>query len=307
MRLVLGDLAVPVASGVDRLHAFAGSPPDEYRVKADVSEECLRTFVELIESKSVSLEGKDLDGLRKLADELGCDYVRCFCVEVGLVAKVEELERSLSEERRTREALERRVKDLEKQLEGKQIEQIVMQCAEMKRQINSRFSAKFVDAPFHGLFKQMWLSKGMNPVKAGFVSVTGSSYDQAMSTLLPELIDSRGVDEWISVNSPDAYLMFDFLKYKVLLTGYTLKTYRAVAGMSHLRSWVVEGSCDGKRWYKIDERQDTDVLNSKSKVCVFVCTVHDGFKLIRLRLTGPDHSGTHFIALANVELFGTYY
>ena len=267
VRLVLDGQSVVVTCGVDKLRALGTQPPDEYIVKSSVSMSCLRKFVELVDSTSHDIGEDMLTGLQTLSEEFNCDYVRRLCIEQSDSPK------------------------------GSTIEP-AHPCE------HALFTAEFAGAAFDGLFKKMFASAGKNPVSAGLVKITGTSYDRAMDELLPHVIESHWDEDWISKNTSDAFLCFDFMANAVTVTAYAIRTYNAVAGMSHLKSWILEGSCDHEVWTKIDRRRNSDALNSKSKACVFLCRPADRFNAIRLRSTGPDHSGTHFLALTSVELFG---
>jgi hypothetical protein len=96
-----------------------------------------------------------------------------------------------------------------------------------------------------------------------------------------------------SEDQPGQWVCWDFRELRILPTHYTLRSYP-------LKSWVVEGSLDGRIWTEIDRRRDDKARSfavAKSTECRF----------IRLAQTGKSRSGSDRLIISAVEFFGTLF
>ena len=92
-------------------------------------------------------------------------------------------------------------------------------------------------------------------------------------------------DEFWTENIPNSWVLIDLGERKANVSHYSLETYEAYPGQSHLKSWVLEGSNDGEEWTEMDKEDDREELNGLKKSATFQCSRSGLFSLIRLRIT----------------------
>jgi hypothetical protein len=68
----------------------------------------------------------------------------------------------------------------------------------------------------------------------------------------------------------------------------------------------LEGSKDGLKWVKIDDRQNDTSLNNTGAISIFSISesFQEEFRMIRLRQTGKNGSGTDHLIVNAIEFFG---
>jgi hypothetical protein len=144
-----------------------------------------------------------------------------------------------------------------------------------------------------------------NPARMGLVSILGNSADEARDENLPELVNFEWNRCWTSENTANSWIQFDFNTKSIVVHHYTIKTYWLGPGYSHLRSWVVEGCGISGVWELLDSREDAPDLNGRSRVQTFAIPgVPLECRMIRIRQTGKNHHGDHYLIICNVEFFG---
>jgi hypothetical protein len=135
------------------------------------------------------------------------------------------------------------------------------------------------------------------------VKITGNSCHLRRENLLPFVVTSDCSNCRISENKPRSWIVSDFLNVPISVTSYSIKAYRLGKGFSHIRSWVLQGCMDGK-WIDLAIRYDTNELNRRYKIGVFMLTMSYSVTALNIVQTAPNHSGDDFMILANVEFFG---
>ncbi|KAK8834278.1 hypothetical protein M9Y10_026262 [Tritrichomonas musculus] len=103
------------------------------------------------------------------------------------------------------------------------------------------------------------------------------------------------------------WICFDFREHRVIPTHYTVRSYETHPNNIHPKSWVVEGSEDGKSWVTIDEETNCPLLNGNSLVHTFAVNhpTSEEFKYIRMKSTGQDWNGQYYLLLESFEIYGT--
>jgi hypothetical protein len=71
-----------------------------------------------------------------------------------------------------------------------------------------------------------------------------------------------------------------------------------------LKSWVVEGSLDGRTWTTIDKQTDNQDFKRHYKVASFSVSESTEFRFIRLTQTNKTHDEDDRLCLCAVEFFG---
>ena len=109
----------------------------------------------------------------------------------------------------------------------------------------------------------------------------------------------------------EAFFCIDFQHLSVTPQRYMLRTIDEPAGAGHLRNWVVEvRTNEDDEWTVIDQRTDDSKLNGKSNEVVYDVTNPVQCRMIRLRMTGPNHARDdgdvqHQLNCAAFEIFGS--
>ena len=120
-------------------------------------------------------------------------------------------------------------------------------------------------------------------------------------------------DDNCFTSKPDnnAFFCIDFQHLSVTPERYMLRTIDEPAGAGHLRNWVIEvRTNEHDEWTVIDQRTDDTKLNGKSNEVVYDVTNPVQCRVIRLRMTGPNHARAdgdvqHQLNCAAFEIFGS--
>ena len=166
--------------------------------------------------------------------------------------------------------------------------------------------------PLNGIIAYLTRDCGGNVHEKGVVEVTASSLDDGKAESVVELGTNSS---FYSEDVPDSWICYDFKGQRVTPMSYS------IVGCSDEspRSWVLEVANDRSEgsWEVIDRRDnnmDLDMtetgsfsLDESDPPHNFEISdpPHQGFHFVRLRLTGPNHSGNHQLCIASLEIFGT--
>jgi hypothetical protein len=92
---------------------------------------------------------------------------------------------------------------------------------------------------------------------------------------------------------------------QIKVTHYSIRSARD-GSHNHLRFWTLEGSTDGLKWVKIDDRQNDTSLNSQGAISVFSISesFENKFRMIRLQQTEKNSSGNFQLVVNAIEFFG---
>jgi hypothetical protein len=137
-----------------------------------------------------------------------------------------------------------------------------------------------------------------NVHKNGIVAITSKFVDDDPMFAVSNVADLTSSSGYFSRNEPDQWICWDFHKMRVRPTHYTLKA-------CELKSWVVEGSVDGKRWTEIDRPTDNEDFSGGWNAGSFAVSNPTQCRFIRLTQTGKRHAGDDYLSLRAVEFFGT--
>lgn len=156
--------------------------------------------------------------------------------------------------------------------------------------------------PLDGIIAYFTRMNG-NVHTARIVTVTASSTD--WDRCKPEyVVDLQTTDSFVSQNEEESWISYNFRDRVVIVSGYSIKSNDECKW--HPRSWVVEGSNDEFSWTEIDSWERTNTINRDDKGYYFtVREESSSFRVVRLRQTGPNSSGTYHLCISGFELFGT--
>jgi hypothetical protein len=115
------------------------------------------------------------------------------------------------------------------------------------------------------------------------------------STSLKGFATAPGENSWICI---------DFKTRWINPTHYSIRTRTDCDGY-HPRSWVLEGSTDCSKWTILDTRRDTRELTGLGTVKTFSIADPCWVRWIRIRQTGPNSTGNHYLNLKSLEFFGS--
>jgi hypothetical protein len=97
---------------------------------------------------------------------------------------------------------------------------------------------------------------------------------------------------------------YDLKERIVLPTHYTIRTYWSDPGYSHLKSWRVETSADGKNWSEVAREKDNEQLNGRYFPGTFAAAGSGVCRFIRLVNISRNHFGDDCLAISAWEIFG---
>lgn len=153
----------------------------------------------------------------------------------------------------------------------------------------------------NGIIKYLTNECGGNVDEKNVVKITASGVSENSPNRVANL---EWTNAFYTTNLENSWIQFDFLDATVTIDQYTIKTDKYKKRW--LKSWVLEGSNDGKVFNVIDTRDDNTDLSSDHPTQTFRCNKDGTYKIIRLRQTGPDSLGDHYLVLQNIEFFGSY-
>jgi hypothetical protein len=115
-----------------------------------------------------------------------------------------------------------------------------------------------------------------------------------------------GTDSYFySASDANQSICFDFKKMTITPTHYSIRTSRNGPNSYQLKNWVLEGSKEGNSWIEIDRQDGRGDLNSQFAVATFSVCRSESVGLLRLRQTGPNHSGNNLLRFIAFEIFGS--
>jgi hypothetical protein len=153
-----------------------------------------------------------------------------------------------------------------------------------------------------GIISYLTTKHGGNVHEKGIVTITSKSVcyddpDYAPQNVADLTSNSRFISE-----EPGQWICWDFREMRVRPTHYTIEAI-------WLKSWVVEGSLDGKSWTEIAWVRDNHIFNGRCQTYIFIVSwaVLNSVecRFIRLTQTDKNHNGEDFLYLCSVEFFGT--
>jgi len=162
-----------------------------------------------------------------------------------------------------------------------------------------------------GLLFWLGQNKGVdawqNPLQKGFIAVACSSAwggvagpDQSICALG----NQPHVFFWTN-NEPNGWVRFDIdpnnqYMIKFVPTHYV---YGFQTNMGMPRNWNFEGSVHGGEWDILRIHNNDQTIQGASNY-MFEVNTTGAYRFFRLRVTGPDSTGTNYLGLSAFEMFG---
>jgi hypothetical protein len=149
-----------------------------------------------------------------------------------------------------------------------------------------------------GIISYLTKKHGGNVHEKGIVTITSKSiYHENPLLAPPRVADFTSDDYFCSHNAPGEWLCWDFGEMRIRPTNYAVKDL-------FLRSWVLQGSLDGKSWTEIDRQRDNQDFQKLSWASFTVSNPAE-FRFIRLTQTDKSYGRADILVLHAVEFFGT--
>lgn len=117
---------------------------------------------------------------------------------------------------------------------------------------------------------------------------------------------------FFSKDEPNPWIRYDFKGHIVTPSNYALRSmFNGLKGGYNPKTWVFEGSMSGREgdWQILDERKNNSKLNDKNATQTFSVKHPVKCRMVRLRLTGPNHfpsAERYALVISSFEIFGKY-
>jgi hypothetical protein len=156
-----------------------------------------------------------------------------------------------------------------------------------------------------GIISYLTKRYGGHVIDRNIVSITASSIPYPQTHPLRYVADFDNQSYFATQNEANSWICYDFKNMQIKVTHYSIRSRRDGNG-DHLRSWTLEGSEDGLRWVKIDDRTKDTSLNSQGAISSFSISesFQSEFRMIRLLQTGKNSSGHDCLLVNAIEFFG---
>jgi hypothetical protein len=137
---------------------------------------------------------------------------------------------------------------------------------------------------------------------AGIIRVTSTSGQSASDWAAKNAADLSPLVSFLSKDEPGQWICWNFGEMRARPTHYTIQ-----ASFGGLKSWVVEGSLDGRTWTEIHRQTGNQAFgDGRGWSTASFAVSHSGeFGFIRLTQTEKNHRGDDYLHLYVVEFFGT--
>ena len=155
-----------------------------------------------------------------------------------------------------------------------------------------------------GILKNLSKKCPINLHQANIVHVSSSGTNPSSLRRSYQLLPTPGDGFWLSLNVPHCQIVFHFMTCKIFLNGYALH-YPPLKSIPRMKSWVLQGSNDGNKWFIIDEVrleiQKSDIWETYS------CFSQQPYHFFRVIMTQPNFHNVYQIVLSGIEFFGDIY
>jgi hypothetical protein len=100
------------------------------------------------------------------------------------------------------------------------------------------------------------------------------------------------------------WLCYDFKERRIVPTHYAIRTNGGDPGWSHLKSWLVETSANGKSWQEVARGENNEQLNGSGFTGTFTVAGDLASRFIRRVNIGKNHYGDDQLRTSGWEIFG---
>jgi hypothetical protein len=137
------------------------------------------------------------------------------------------------------------------------------------------------------------------------VSITASSVYSPQSHPVRQVADFENQTCFATNEEATSWICYDFKDRQIKKTHYSIRTCSDY-DTNHLRSWPFDGSKDGVKGVKIDDRQNDKLAKSTEVISAFSLSesVEEEFGQVRLQQTGKNGSSNEKRFVNVIEFFG---
>lgn len=154
---------------------------------------------------------------------------------------------------------------------------------------------------FNGIFKYLTIKTGGNIHENGTIEIASNSVFSKGSHG-PQTLVQESNQYAASRGDRDAWVSFDFKKFRVEISGYSVK-----AGTScSMKNWVLEISDDGQNWTVIDEHVNSKDLEKPSVKRSYKVDSNRFVRFCRIRHNGDfvAYGSDKAMQVSQIEFFG---
>jgi hypothetical protein len=159
----------------------------------------------------------------------------------------------------------------------------------------------FENSPLDGIIAALTEECGGSVSEKGVVKISGTPLNDQPDSAPAHAADFGKSNYFHSANSVNQWLCYDFRSRRVRLSHYSIRSF---SGNYYPRSWVIEGSLDGRNWSQIDRQEGNTKLDAQHPTGTFAVTECDAYRFIRLRQTGRNSGSSQYLIVVAFELFG---
>ena len=160
-------------------------------------------------------------------------------------------------------------------------------------------------SPLQGIIAYLTQMAGGNVHEKDVVQVTASSVASTCPSSLKNAVELDTDSDFCTENQPGSWICYDFKERRVSPTSYSIRSHR---DLTRPKSWKIEVSNDGSSWICVDHRENScDLLGNGFVTHNFSISTTPGgtFRFLRLSLTGENHNGSNRLDVTALEIFGT--
>ena len=142
-----------------------------------------------------------------------------------------------------------------------------------------------------------------NPADAGIIAVTRSSDEGGTANMAA----GRSNEASYTRNTPGGWYMFDLGATRSVMPNHYTVQHGCNHGGHCLRNWVLEGSADSVTWTTLKTHaNDTSIPPGAFGTKSWPIADGDGgaFRYLRIRSTGVDSIGHHYVMFGGFEVYG---
>ena len=103
----------------------------------------------------------------------------------------------------------------------------------------------------------------------------------------------------------NAWFSVDFLGSEIKPTHYTLRHY-ILWNIESLRSWIFEGSQNGKQWTTISKHIRDESLSQKGASHTWKVQCNEFYSHFRIQMTDKNDNGHWFLCCSGFEIYGDF-
>lgn len=129
-------------------------------------------------------------------------------------------------------------------------------------------------------------------------SIGNSSYP------IKNLLNKDTNRKFLTQNTPNSWICFDFKNKKISPTHYSIQTH---CGCYLIKNWKLEGSNDNVSWDVIDEQTNCEFTHKSNIIHTFQIRNKSDkkFRYLRIFSTGKNWENYNEIYLSSIEFYGT--